>query len=195
MGRGNTDERDLVRRLRRGDRVALDAFTAQYLDRLYQFVYYRVSANQQVAEDLTQESLLAALDGLERFDGRAVLDTWLCSIARHKVADYFRRLQRFEQVRAALVLDAGASAEPADAVQRDERRRRILAVLRSLPPHYQRVLILKYLDGLSGRELAGALQLSEDAAESLLARARRAFQRLFEQQRENPEASATNELC
>jgi len=192
---GSSDERDLVRRLRRGDRAALDAFTAQYLDRLYQFVYFRVAANQQVAEDITQESLIAALDGLERFDGRAALYTWLCGIARHKIADYFRRLQRFEQVRAALVLDAGASAGPADAVEREERRQRILAVLRSLPPHYQQVLILKYLDGLSGRELAGALQLSEDAAESLLGRARRAFRRLFDEQREDPEASATNELC
>jgi RNA polymerase sigma-70 factor (ECF subfamily) len=188
-----SDERDLVRRLRRGDRLALDAFMATYMDRLYQFVYYRALVNRQVAEDITQESLVAALNGLERFDGRAALYTWLCGIARHKLADYFRRQERFERVRAALAAQSGELPGPSELLEREEQRRQIIAVLRGLPPRYQQALMLKYLDHLSGHDLAAQLELSEDAAESLLARARRAFRRAYREQAPSSGGSTVHE--
>lgn len=172
-------ESDLLRRLRHGDAMALEIFTSAYLDRLYRFVFFRVGGDQQTAEDLTQESLVAAFGALERFDGRAEVFTWLCGIARHKVADHFRRLQRLGEIRSAFVAEPRDLIDPCDLVEREERRGLVLAALRALPPRYQQALTLKYLDRLSGRELAGQLQLSEDAAESLLARARHAFRRAY----------------
>jgi RNA polymerase sigma-70 factor, ECF subfamily len=189
----STDERDLVRRLRRGDRLALDAFMATYMDRLYQFVLYRAVLNRQAAEDITQESLVAALNGLERFDGRAALYTWLCGIARHKLADYFRRQERFEQVRVALAAQSGEPPGPPELLEREERRRQIVAVLRGLSPRYQQALTLKYLDHLSGYDLAAELELSEDAAESLLARARKAFRRAYREQAPSSGGSTVHE--
>lgn len=173
------DERDLLRRLRRGDQAALDTVFAAYFDRLYRFIYFRTAGDRQAAEDITQESLIAALNGLERFDGRAALYTWLCSIARHKIGDHFRRLQRLNELRAALTAEPDALDDPYEQTERAERREQVLTALRALPAHYQQALVLKYLDRVSGRELAAQLSISEDAAESLLARARNAFRRTY----------------
>lgn len=182
MQRTSDDERDLVRALRRGDAAALAAFCARYLDQVYGFIYHRLAGDQQTSEDIAQETLLAALEGLERYDGRAALSTWLCGIARHKLADHWRRRQRLEQARLELYRLPDLTAEPTERLERDELRRLVLSTLRDLPPHYQQVLTLKYLDRLSGRQLAEHLGLSEDAAESLLARARNAFRHGFRQQ-------------
>lgn len=173
------EEHELVRRLRRGDEAALSAFCERFLDRVYAFLYHRVAGDEQIADDLTQETFLAALDALERFDGRARLYTWLCSIARHKLTDHYRRRYRFDRVRAALERLPDDHLDPSEWVEREERRRQALAVLRKLPTHYQQVLVLKYLDGIGGRQLAEDLGLSEHAVESLLARARSAFRRGF----------------
>jgi RNA polymerase sigma-70 factor, ECF subfamily len=178
----NLDEPGLARALRRGDEAALAAFCATYLDSVFGFIYYRVGGDRQVAEDIAQETFLAAFEALERYDGRANLSTWLCGIARHKVGDHYRRRQRLEQARLALERLPDLAAEPTDRLERDELRQRVLATLRSLPAHYQEVLTLKYLDRLSGRQLAHHLGLSEDAAESLVGRARGAFRRAFRQQ-------------
>lgn len=176
---GLGDEQDLARRLRRGDPDALAIFSDAFLHRVYAFVFYRVAGDQQTAEDITQESFLSAIAALERFDGRSALFTWLCSIARHKLADHYRRHYRLEQAQAALEEPLDPELDPADWMEREERRRQILGVLRSQPARYQQVLALKYLDRLSGKELARTLGLSEDAAESLLTRARAAFRRAF----------------
>lgn len=174
-----TDERELLRRLRRGEQAALDAFFAAHFDRLYRFIYYRAAGDRQAAEDITQESLIAALNGLERFDGRSALYTWLCGIARHKIGDHFRRLQRLSELRDALSAEPATASDPYEQTEHAERRELVLASLQALPAHYQQALVLKYLDRVSGRELAAQLAISEDAAESLLARARSAFRRAY----------------
>jgi RNA polymerase sigma-70 factor (ECF subfamily) len=171
-----------MRALRRGDAAALATFCTAYLDQVYSFIYHRLAGDRQITEDIVQETFLAALEALEHYDGRASLSTWLCGIARHKIADHYRRRQRLEQARLALEHQPDLMAEPTERLERDALRQRVLATLRVLPAHYQQVLTLKYLDRLSGHRLAEYLGLSEDAAESLLARARSAFRQGFPQQ-------------
>lgn len=183
------DEHRLARALRRGEAAALATFCAGYLDAVYGFIYYRVGGDRQAAEDIAQETFLAAFEALERYDGRAALATWLCGIARHKVGDHYRRRRRLERARLALERLPDLAAEPTDRLEREEVRQRVLTTLRGLPPHYQEVLALKYLDRLSGRQLADRLGASEEAAESLLARARAAFRRAYRQ----PEVAARKE--
>jgi RNA polymerase sigma-70 factor, ECF subfamily len=175
----NPDEHGLARALRRGEAEALATFCATYLDAVYGFIYYRVGGDRQAAEDIAQETFLAAFEALERYDGRAAMLTWLCGIARHKVVDHYRRRQRLERARLALERLPEFATEPTERLERDELRQRVLATLHGLPAHYQQVLTLKYIDHLSGRQLADHLGLSEEAAESLLARARAAFRAAF----------------
>ena len=64
---------------------------AAYRDRLLRFVLPRLHGDGDAAEDIVQESFAAALASLSGFQSRSSPYTWLCSIAQHKVADYYRR--------------------------------------------------------------------------------------------------------
>jgi RNA polymerase sigma-70 factor (ECF subfamily) len=171
----STDPRELLRRAGQGDETALTAFYEGHIDRLYSFIYWRAGADAATAEDLTQETLIAALASLRRYDGRAEPFTWLCGIARHKIADHYRRLQRFEIARSALLQGTAPPPSPDDQALASERQQMLAEALRRLPVRYQQVLLRKYVDHLSTKAIARELGVSERAADSLLTRARAAL--------------------
>jgi RNA polymerase sigma-70 factor (TIGR02943 family) len=82
------------------------AWVDRYGDALLRFALARVD-RREVAEDLVQETFLAAWQGRTSFDGRSSLGTWLCGILRRKVADYYRRVGK-ERVLAEIGADDGA---------------------------------------------------------------------------------------
>ena len=67
-----------------------DMWLVQHGDALYQYARSRVG-NREVAEDLVQDALLAALQSRDQFQSRATIRTWLVSILRHKIVDFYRR--------------------------------------------------------------------------------------------------------
>jgi RNA polymerase sigma-70 factor (ECF subfamily) len=176
-------ERQLVERVCAGDEAALEALYRRYCDRLYAFIYWRVAGDEASAEDLTQETFMAALRNLRSFAGNASFFTWLCSIARHKVVDHFRRRHRLETVqeslRAQAFLDAVTAETAEERLAARQRRDEVTETLRRLPARYQQALILKYVDGRSIREVAEALGVGASAAESVITRARAAFRQQY----------------
>src|SRR5215471_14626288 len=70
-----------------------ESWLNQHGDALFRYAILRVR-DSAVAEDLVQETLLAALKAFERFQGRGSERTWLMGIMKHKIADHFRRAQR-----------------------------------------------------------------------------------------------------
>src|SRR6185503_6359167 len=104
------------------------------LPRVYSYLVSRSGGDVALAEDLTQQTFIAAIDQRSRFDGRADTVTWLCGIARHKLADHFRAIERDErrqmrmEVRQIEIEDGGASADLGF-----EDRSMIADILRSLP--------------------------------------------------------------
>jgi RNA polymerase sigma-70 factor (ECF subfamily) len=128
-----------------------------------------------VAEDLTSETFTAAVGRVQRHRVEALTVAWLIGIARHKLVDHWRRLER-EQRSLALV-------EATDVDDRwDVTLSSIdaLATLARLAPQHRLALTLRYLDGLPQLEVARHLRRSEGATEVLLVRARRAFRTAYE---------------
>jgi RNA polymerase sigma-70 factor (ECF subfamily) len=115
------------------------------------------------------------------FDGRSAVMTWVCGIARHKVADHYRSEHR-EQRRRQRVLDQPAGQQPGP--DPDDRKDMIVDTLRRLPEAHRIVLTFHYLDGLPVRGIASQIGRSESAVESLLARARGGFRRAWQQVQE-----------
>ena len=132
-----------------------------------------------LAEDLTAETFLAAVDAVRRDDPPPVSTPWLVGVARHKLADHWRRRAREERhlSSVASARDEEYSDDPWDAHLDAVRARDTLA---ALSPPNQAALTLRYLDDLPVAEVADLLQRTVHATEALLVRARSAFRRAYE---------------
>ena len=183
----NVSEREMVRRMLGRDEAAFDEFFADYFPRLFRFAVLRVR-DQDAAEDIVQDSLIAAVRNLRSWRGEATLFTWLCTICRREISAWEKRTSRRVIVpiadddpglRAALE-SIGAAADAPDAgLARADTGRIVQLALDHLPPRYSRALEWKYLEELSVDDIAGRLQCTPKAAESLLTRARDAFRDAF----------------
>ena len=132
--------------------------------------------NRALAEDLTAESFEAAVAALRKPDAPVLGIPWLIGVARHKLADHWRRVER-EQRGFRLVHDEDAETDdPWDVVLDEVRSRDTLA---NVGPHHRAALTLRYLDGLPVADVAECLGRSVHATETLLVRARRAFRRAY----------------
>ncbi|CAN5874778.1 sigma-70 family RNA polymerase sigma factor [soil metagenome] len=146
------------------------------LPHVYGYVRARCES-ATVAEDLTADTFLAAAAAIQRPDPPPVSVRWLLGVARHKLADHWRREFR-EQRRLSLV------ARALDAEFDDPWEARLDAVLAHqtlsrLAPQHRAALTLRYVDDLPVREVAAALGRSEHATEALLTRARNAFRHTY----------------
>ncbi len=146
------------------------------LPQVYGYLMARVRS-AAVAEDLTSETYLAAVDAIGRGTLRAPTTAWLIGVARHKLVDHWRRQSR-EDRRLAAVADLTPEHEdPWDARLQVAHAH---AVLDGLGPHHRSALTLRYLDGLTVAEVAAALDRTMHATEALLVRARRTFRAAYE---------------
>jgi RNA polymerase sigma-70 factor (ECF subfamily) len=150
------------------------AFASWYEDalpRVYGFVHGRAGGDDSLSEEITAQAFLEAVRARRSFDGRADPVTWICSIARNRLLDHYRRAAR-EQVRhlRLIVTDLNA-VDTAEWAQFDQREA-VLSALATVPALERSALMLRYLDGYSVRETARLIGRSEAATESLLVRAR-----------------------
>lgn len=149
--------------------------------RLIKFVAQRVS-NPADVEDIVQETLISIYDSLPMFSGKSAFLTWCCGIARHEIADFYRK-QKIKQIvfsRLPWLKNLVSQAlGPELALQELETKKRIVKTLKNLSEGYRQVLRLKYIEELSMREIAQKLGVTVKAVESRLTRARWAFQKLY----------------
>jgi RNA polymerase sigma-70 factor (ECF subfamily) len=130
-----------------------------------------------LAEDLTAESFLAAVDAVRKPGAPGPSVPWLIGVARHKLADHWRRIEREQRGLRLLDREPPGADDPWEAVVDRIRARDVLA---RLGPHHRAALTLRYLDGLPVPEVARHLDRSLHATEALLVRARAAFRRIYD---------------
>jgi RNA polymerase sigma-70 factor (ECF subfamily) len=136
----------------------------------------RRCGSRPLAEDLTSETFMAAVDAVRRDAVPELTVAWLIGVARHKLVDHWRRLEREQRLLG--VLDEPAADVDGWDVELDV----IVAhdALAVLGVHHRSALTLRYLDGLSVPEVAQCLDRTVGATEVLLVRARRAFRAVYE---------------
>ena len=186
-------------RARDGDEEAFRKLTDPYRREL-QLHIYRIVGSAQDAEDVLQETLVAAWRGLDRFEGRASVRAWLYRIATNRSLDALRASRRRpedlmrmtevpEPTRRAEpiwlqpypdVLHEGIPDEAPGPEARYETREAIalafIVGLQQLPPRQRAVLVLRDVLGFRAAEVAEMLETSEASVNSLLRRARAAFE-------------------
>ena len=183
-------DRRLARRVLAGDEDAFREFFDDNYGRLYRFALVRVGGDEQVAEDIVQQTLGKALQKLASYKAEAQLHTWLCAICRNDIADWFRAQGRYGErvvlaedqpgIRAAMEsFRAPAADDPAEQFRHTEAARLVQVALDRLPARYGNALEWKYVEGYTSREIADRLGIGYEAAQSLLARAKRAFADIY----------------
>ncbi len=175
------DDLTLARSAAAGDETALSALYSRYGEPLFAFIHHRLDEPGPDAKEVWQETWLAALKSLPSYRGRSRFFTWLGGIARHKIADHYRR-----QARAPVDLFSNISGEhlaglmdngplPEEILEQRAIRARVVDALATLRQEYRTALTARYADDGSVEEVARLLGKSYKAAESLLSRARAAF--------------------
>jgi RNA polymerase sigma-70 factor, ECF subfamily len=157
-----------------------------FFPRLYRYALARVDGNREEAREVVQQTFCKAFERLDTYRGEASLYGWMCQICRNTIIDAARHRQRagwrVESADADATLDllidqisGSVSEQPDSQVFRMDLAKLIQSTLDCLPAGYGDVLEWKYVDGLSVLQIAAQLSIGPKAAESLLARARRAF--------------------
>jgi len=178
-----TDERELVAAVLQNDRKAAARFVAAHIDAVYGYARQRLAPRADLVDDVVQDVFLAALNGLAAFHGHSSLRTWVIGIARHKIEDVYRqRLRLPESLDDADAFEERSSSPPAgldqqiDASRARARARRVLA---QLPERYGLLLLWRYWEQRSTRDMAAAIGTTEKSVERTLARARAEFKELW----------------
>lgn len=168
-------DRELMRRAAAGEASSFDEIVRRHQAAVYRFAR-AVTASREEAEDLLQETFLAAWKAAASYRGEASLRTWLLTIARHAAWRHRSRRER-EPVDAqpidALGVEAGwGQDDPEGLAMSAERRARLAAALERLDPEDRIVIVLRDLEELTGEEAAAVLGIGVAAMKSRLHRAR-----------------------
>ena len=179
------DDRQLVASVLRKDRKAAARFVAGHIDAVYAYARHRLVPRSDLVDDVVQDVFLSALKGLATFEGQSSLRTWLIAIARHKIEDIYRqRLRLPEAIEDLNPLEEeslSASAHPTLDEQIDVIRARVKVrhVLARIPEQYGLMLLWRYWEHRSTRDIAVAIGATEKSVERTLARARTRFKELW----------------
>jgi RNA polymerase sigma-70 factor (ECF subfamily) len=164
-------EEELIRRAIQRDAEAFGDLYMLYLDNIYRYVYYKVG-NVMEAEDLTEQVFLRAWEALEGYRHRGhPFSSWLYRIAYNLVVDYYRAkkdVTPIDSVSFALTDDA---LGPEDLLIRETETVRLQEAIGQLQEVHQHVLLLRFVEGLSHREVGQIIGKSEGAVRVIQHRA------------------------
>ncbi len=180
-------DKELVQAVLSGNRSELKIFFDEYFPRLYRFTIDRVSGDHEVAREVVQNSLIKVFLNIHKFRGDSSLFTWMCSICNNEAHDFLIKQSRYQKNivlhgnNSDLDTSLSAADEPSverpdDVYGRNQKTLLIHQALDRIPTQYSNVIEWKYIEGLSINEIAERLNIGHQAAQSMLFRARMAFQ-------------------
>jgi RNA polymerase sigma-70 factor (ECF subfamily) len=161
------------------DRAAFGALYRRYLDRVYGYAFYLLGDHHD-AEDVTERTFLAALGAIDSFrDEGASFRAWLFRIAHNQLVNALRARGRHRSTSLDAVPEA-ADGDPELLAGRAEEWRRLRRALERLSDDRRQVIVLRFVDGLSAREIGAVLGRSPGAVRVLQHRALRQVAELLE---------------
>jgi len=179
-----------------------ESWVDQHGDALFRYALLRLR-NKHLAEEIVQETFLAALQSRKSFAGQSSEKTWLIGILKHKIIDHFRRAKREVSLEETDLLPTETeetfrttgewvghwtveaapiewSGDPVRLLEQKEFRRAFEDCLASLPERLARVFTLREVEELSAPEICKLLEISESNLWVMLHRARMQLRRALE---------------
>jgi len=184
MSSGQTEEQQLIGRLKAKDEAALDLFMAEYGGKVYG-LSLRLTSNHHDAEEVCQDVFLAVFEKIGAFRGEAKLSSWVYRITANAALIKLRKRPKvkelpLEEELGPAMTEEGMIAEPvvdwsrlpSDELERKELTARLAQAVELLPPEYRTVFVLRDVEGLPAEEASQVLEISVAALKSRLHRAR-----------------------
>ena len=183
------DDADLVDRLRAGDESAFVALIGLYQQRLMRLAELTVGS-RAVAEEVTQDTWLAVVRGVERFEGRSSLKTWLFHILLNRARSTAGRElragrpeqnidERFDKSGAWVAPPEPWADRADDRIVAERLAARVQELLPQLPDSQRQVVVLRDLEGLSADDVAALVGVSDGNQRVLLHRGRAQLRQLL----------------
>ena len=162
------NEEDVLARASQGDRDAFGELYERYIERIFNYVYYR-TGNTHDAEDLTARVFQRAMNHINNYTDRGVpFSAWLYRIAHNLVANWHRDRSRRQEIPITDIPVLPARGDhPETKLVHTEEQEALLKLIRKLPPERQHLLILKFVENLSNAEIGQIMGRSEGAIKSL----------------------------
>ena len=162
------DEKEILKRASQGDEEAFGLLYENYVDRIFNYIYYR-TGNVHDAEDLTARVFQRAMKHIPNYQDRGVpFSAWLYRIAHNLVANWHRDRSRKKEIAITEMMSLPARNEhPETTLLRTEKQDALLRLIRTLPSDRQQLLILKFVEGYSNVEIGKIMNRSEGAVKSL----------------------------
>lgn len=162
----------LVARVLSGDPAAERELYDAHVDRVFRLAY-RITGDDELARDVTQETFIRAFRQLDSFRGEAALSTWLHSITVSVALNGVRRARRVA-LRETSLDELSAADLPATAPRRTEPdlRTRLHEAIAALPPGYRTVFLMHDVEGYTHQEIGAALGVEAGTSKAQLSRAR-----------------------
>ena len=162
------DDREILVLASQGDQEAFGALYARYVERIFNYVYYR-TGNVHDAEDLTARVFYRALHHIQHYTDRGVpFSAWLYRIAHNLIANWHRDRSRHQEIPLddAPTLHYKGQA-PEAALMQGQDQDALLKLIRHLPAERQQLLILKFVEQMPNAEIGQIMGRSEGAVKSL----------------------------
>lgn len=163
------DDRTLVQRVKDGDPAAERALYDAHVDRVYGLAY-RMTGDETLARDLTQDAFVRAFDRIDSFRGDSALSTWLHTVTTSVVLNGLRKVRRIREREADLDHARGTAQQ--DRRAEPDLRDRLHAAIAGLPDGYRKVFVMHDVEGYTHQEIARALGVAEGTSKAQLSRAR-----------------------
>ncbi|HEX2989868.1 MAG TPA: sigma-70 family RNA polymerase sigma factor [Anaerolineales bacterium] len=162
------NEDDVLTRASQGDRDAFGMLYERYIDRIFNYVYYR-TGNLHDAEDLTARVFQRAMNHIKNYTDRGVpFSAWLYRIAHNLVANWHRDRSRRQEIPINdIPILPSKGDHPEKNLVRSQEEDSLLRLIRRLPPERQNLLILKFVENMSNAEIGAIMGRSEGAVKSL----------------------------
>jgi RNA polymerase sigma-70 factor (ECF subfamily) len=162
------------------DRAAFGALYRRYLDRVYGYCFYLLGDHHD-AEDATERTFVAALAAIDGYrDEGATFRAWLFRIAHNQLANALRSRRRQRTASLEAVPEPQTLQDPAGLLSVAEEARGLRRALEKLPDDRRQVVVLRFVDELSAREIGAVLGRSEGAVRVLQHRALRQLAEMLE---------------
>ncbi len=171
-------DREAVAEARAGDTDAFRLLVDGYSRKVFRLVY-RMTLNEQDAEDVVQETFLRAYRGLDQFESRADFGTWIFRIAVNAALDLMRKRQRHEGSRSPMDPEGSEDSPglpsgdptPERLLFSAEVRDKVSRALAGLTAVERTAFVLRHFEGMSIEEIGGVLDLKESATKNTVFRA------------------------